>query len=90
MLEAQGSEGAFTDKDGQAKFACPSGDHETLLEVYEGWEASGRSSKWCGSHGVRCEVLKAAAASLQRVHVFMNKSQIPLCSLELDDPQRWG
>ena len=69
-------------------FRAASGDHETLLNVFEVWVDNGKQERWCEHHSVRHSTLKAASKLLHRVHDTMRACGLPVHASDRDDPTR--
>ena len=83
----------FTKEAGQktnpaAQFFAPSGDHETMLNVFEAWRAAGKSASWCHQHQVSDDVMVNANHLLHKVHRSMTQADIPIRSMAPEHPGR--
>ena len=58
-------------------FAAASGDHETYLNVYEAWVASGKDSSWCHQQGLSAKSLEIADELLVKVHSAIGRHNVP-------------
>lgn len=53
------------------EFAAQEGDHLTLLNVYAEFEASNRSSSWCGEHMLSYRTLMRAAEIRRQLRAYV-------------------
>jgi HrpA-like RNA helicase len=84
MLQAQGIGSVITDDSKRVNFVRYSGDHETVLRVYQEWVENDKND-WCEANGVSSAILKAADASLRKVHKFMSSKGIPISRMDPTD-----
>ena len=64
----------------KAKFHDPSGDHLTLLAVYQGWARSKFSSPWCFENFIQARSMKRAQDVRQQLVTIMERYRHPIIS----------
>lgn len=64
----------------KAKFSDPSGDHVTLLNVYNGWKASGFSSPWCTENFIQFRNMQRVKDVRQQLLTLMARHKHSLVS----------
>jgi hypothetical protein len=60
------------------RFNDSTGDHLTLLNVYEEWVADGRSKDWCFSHFIHFRAIRNAAKVREQLVDIMRRLKLPL------------
>jgi hypothetical protein len=80
------------DRDAQAvgkeQFKAPTGDHETILNLYEKWAKSNKDKYWCRSHGVNEKAMWQADEMLTRIRKSLQNSNYPFSTCLPSDPER--
>lgn len=66
--------------DAKMQFAHPSGDHLTLLTVFEAFEEAKRSSKWCWDNYLNHRSLNTAVSVRNQLHSIMVRQGYPITS----------
>ena len=64
-------------KKNTANFVHVSGDHQTLLNVYDSWLDNNKDEDWCEDMGIDQTKLFFAEAALKKVHKSLHKCGIP-------------
>lgn len=59
----------------KAKFNDPTGDHMTLLNVYNGWVRSGYSKAWCSDNFIQDRSMRRAHEIRQQLYNIMKRSR---------------
>jgi ATP-dependent RNA helicase DHX8/PRP22 len=74
----------------KAKFHDPSGDHLTLLNVYNSWKQSGYSSSWCFENFVLARSMRQAKDVREQLVKIMERYRQPIvsCGRETDRVRR--
>ncbi|XP_025112674.1 pre-mRNA-splicing factor ATP-dependent RNA helicase DHX16-like [Pomacea canaliculata] len=65
-------------------FFCPSGDHLTLLNVYNHWAETDFSTQWCYENFVQHRSMKRARDVRDQLEGLLERVEIPLTSNEGD------
>ncbi|PVI02529.1 P-loop containing nucleoside triphosphate hydrolase protein [Periconia macrospinosa] len=68
----------------KAKFHDPSGDHLTLLNVYNGWKRSGFSTPWCFENFIQPRNLARVKDVRLQLKQLMDRHRLPLISCGTD------
>lgn len=70
----------------KAKFHDPSGDHLTLLNVYNAWKQSGYATSWCFEHFVLARSMRQAKDVRTQLVKLMERYRLPIvsCGREMD------
>lgn len=64
----------------KAKFHDPSGDHLTLLNVYNGWKKSGSSNPWCYENFIQARAMQRAQKVRDQLVQIMQRHRHPIVS----------
>jgi ATP-dependent RNA helicase DHX8/PRP22 len=64
----------------KAKFNDPSGDHITLLNVYNGWKASNYSTPWCHENFIQPRNLMRVKDVRTQLQQLMTRHKLPITS----------
>ncbi|KAL1841309.1 hypothetical protein VTK73DRAFT_3514 [Phialemonium thermophilum] len=64
----------------KAKFHDPSGDHLTLLNVYNAWKHSGYSSPWCFENFIQARSMRRAKDVRDQIVKIMERYKHPIVS----------
>lgn len=64
----------------KAKFHDPSGDHLTLLNVYNAWKQSGFSAPWCFENFIQARSMKRAKDVREQIAKIMQRYRHPIAS----------
>ncbi|KAF3061421.1 ATP-dependent RNA helicase DHX8 [Daldinia childiae] len=68
----------------KAKFHDPSGDHLTLLNVYNAWKQSGFSAPWCFENFIQARSMKRAKDVREQIAKIMQRYRHPIASCGQD------
>lgn len=62
----------------RARFNDPTGDHLTLLNVYEDWAADGRSKDWCFTNFIHQRAIRSADKVRDQLVDIMRRLKLPI------------
>ncbi|KAL0241592.1 hypothetical protein GEMRC1_006827 [Eukaryota sp. GEM-RC1] len=63
-----------------SRFIHGSGDHKTLLNVYQKWEVSGFTYEWCKRNFIHFRAMKEAREIVKQLSEIMTNLRLPLTS----------
>lgn len=68
----------------KARFHDPAGDHLTLLNVYNGWKASGKSDPWCFENFIQPRNIKRAEDVRKQLIQILDRHRLKIISCGRD------
>ncbi|KAF2217179.1 hypothetical protein CERZMDRAFT_104578 [Cercospora zeae-maydis SCOH1-5] len=68
----------------KARFHDPAGDHLTLLNVYNGWKASGKSDPWCFENFIQPRNIKRAEDVRKQLVQILDRHRLKIISCGRD------